>query len=142
MKFDGKLSMQPTSTILRNRGLQAHGPVQKFIDQETIRLMAPYTPALNGILEKSVTLGTVVGSGELVYNDPKARYHYYGKLMVSPTTGSSYAKKGEKKVLTDKDLVHNKSRHPQAGPFWFKRMKADNMEDILKGAQAIANRGI
>ena len=46
---------------------------QEFIDSECIRLMVPYTPRRNGMLEESVKLGTVIGSGELRYLSPYAR---------------------------------------------------------------------
>jgi hypothetical protein len=107
---------------------------QKFVDSECMRLMVPYTPMLNGILMKSAALGTKIGSGHIYYLNPYARYQYYGKLMVSSITGSAFASAGEKKVLTSVDLVHNTSRHQQAGPFWFDRMKADKAEQILRGA--------
>lgn len=107
---------------------------QKFVDSECIRLMVPYTPMLNGILMKSPVLGTEIGSGHIYYLNPYARYQYYGKLMVSSITGSAYASMGEKKVLTDVDLNHQKSKHPQAGPFWFERMKAEKGAQILRGA--------
>jgi len=58
--------------------------------------------------------------------------------MVSSITGSPWARRGEKKILTDRDLVHDKSKHPMAGPFWFERMKADHKEDILEGARKVA----
>lgn len=136
--INGKLDIKSTDLILKDRGLQDMGPVQKFIDQESIRQMSPYTPYLNGVLEESVTLGTVIGSGLLEYLSPYGRYQYYAKLMVSSITGSAWASKGEKKVLTDRDLVHSKHAHPQAGPFWFERMKADRKEKILEGARKIA----
>lgn len=122
--------------MLKARGMESGGKVQKFIDQESIRYMDPLTPRLNGMLIKSVTLGSVIGSGHLEYASPYAHYHYYGKLMVSPTTGSSWAQKGEKKVLTDKDMIYNGA--PQRGPFWFERMKAEHKQDILEGARKIA----
>lgn len=107
---------------------------QKFVDSECIRLMVPYTPMLNGILMKSAVLGTEIGSGEIVYQNPYSRYQYYGKLMVSSVTGSAYATMGEKKVLTDVDLVHSTQRHPLAGPFWFERMKKEKLPQIIRGA--------
>lgn len=107
---------------------------QKFVDSECIRLMVPYTPMLNGILMKSPVLGTKIGSGHIYYLNPYARYQYYGKLMVSSITGSAFASMGEKKVLTGTDLNHQKSRHPQAGPFWFDRMKSEKASQILRGA--------
>lgn len=136
MGFNGYLDIKAADIMIRKRGLEPDGKVQKFVDQECIRYMDPLTPRLNGALIKSVTLGTVIGSGELNYSSPYARYHYYGKLMVSPSTGSSWAKAGEKKVLTDKDMSYNGA--PQRGPLWFERMKADRKKDILDGARKIA----
>jgi len=138
MRFNGRLEIKPTDILLKERGLQDMGPVQKYIDSECIRLMVPYTPMRNGFLMRSATLGTKIGSGEINQIAPYARYQYYGKLMVSSITGSAWARYGEKKILTDKDLVHDKSRHPQAGPFWFERMKADHKEEILNGARKVA----
>lgn len=109
---------------------------QKFVDNECIRLMTPYTPMLTGVLYKSPTLGKKE-SGKIIYNVPYARYQYYGKLMVSSVTGSPYAKSGEKKVLTDIDLNYNTSQHPMAGAFWFERMKKDHADEIKQGANKI-----
>ena len=130
--------MKATDILKKSRGLEPMGRVQKFIDQETIRLMTPYTPFRAGILEKGATLGTKIGSGEINQISPYARFQYYGKVMVSSVTGSPWARYGEKKVLTDRDLVHDKSIHPMAGPFWFARMKADKKDEILAGARKVA----
>src|SRR5699024_10418383 len=61
---------------------------------------SPYVPALTGSLDQR----TRVDENQIIYPGPYARYLYYGKLMVDPTTGSSYAPKGATKVLTDKNL--------------------------------------
>ena len=111
--------------------------VQKFIDSECIRLMVPYTPMLTGKMRDSATIGTVIGSGRIVYLSPYARYQYYGRLMVSRLTGSSYARRGESKVLTNRPLRHQRSKQPNAGAFWFKRMKADKKIQILQGARRL-----
>lgn len=50
---------------------------QKFIDSECLRLMEPLTPKLSGAMIKSATLGTVIGSGKIVYIAPYARKQYY-----------------------------------------------------------------
>lgn len=112
--------------------------VQQFIDSECIRLMGKYTPARNLILAKAATLGTKIGSGHIVYAVPYARYQYYGKVMVSSVTGSSYAKHGESKVLTSKNLSYSKARHPLAQAMWFETMKTKHGGAILRGAAAIA----
>lgn len=130
------MDIKSKDIILSSRGLEPGGKVQKFIDSEMIKVMNPYTPMQSSTLINSVTLNTVIGSGLIEYGTPYDRYHYYGKLMVSPTTGSSYAQKGEKKVLTDKDMNYNGA--PKRGPFWFVRAKADKKEKILEGARKIA----
>ena len=111
--------------------------VQRFVDSECIRLMVPYTPMLTGKMRDSATLGTVIGSGRIVYLSPYARYQYYGKLMVSRLTGSSYARHGESKVLTSRPLRYQTSKQPHAGAMWFERMKADKKVQILQGARRL-----
>ena len=131
-------NMKPVTQLIKERGLQKGGKTQCFIDSEVIRLMSPYTPMLNGYLEKSVTDGTVIGSGEIIQNAPYARYQYYGMLMVSSVTGSAWARHGESKVLTSTPLQYNTSKHPRAGKMWFERMKAEHKKVILKGAAKIS----
>lgn len=138
MQINGRLEIRSNDVLLSNRGLQTRGKIQKYIDNECIRRMSPYTPFLTGMLEKSSTTGTVIGSGIIKQNAPYARFQYYGKVMVDSETGSAYAQKYGKKVLTEKNLQHNKSRHPKAGPFWFERMKSDHKDSILDGARRMA----
>ena len=46
---------------------------QKIIDSEVLRLCSPMVPHRTGALERSGTLGTVIGSGEVKYIAPYAR---------------------------------------------------------------------
>ncbi|WP_167957963.1 minor capsid protein [Anaerosporobacter faecicola] len=141
MQFNAHLDMKPTAEMVKSHGLGKYGEIQKFVDSECLRVMSNYTPMLTGAMEKSATAGTVIGSGVIEYISPSARFQYYGNVMIDPNTGSTWAPKGGKKVVTDRKLVHNKSRHPQAGPLWFERAMKDHKEEILKGAQEIASRG-
>lgn len=50
---------------------------QSFVDSECVRRMNPETPRRTGILVKSATLGTVIGSGEINQITPYARRQYY-----------------------------------------------------------------
>lgn len=50
---------------------------QEFVDSECIRRMNPETPRRTGMLIKSATLGTVIGSGEIDQIAPYARRQYY-----------------------------------------------------------------
>ena len=121
---------------------------QAYIDSACIRLMTPYTPMRTGLLMESVKLGTVIGSGELRYLSPYARYLYYGEVY-SPNipifeggelTGF-FSPPGQKKHPTGREMHYDTSVHPQAGKLWFERMKADHAEEIREGAERIA-RGL
>lgn len=50
---------------------------QEFVDSECIRRMNPETPRRTGMLIKSATLGTVIGSGKIDQIAPYARRQYY-----------------------------------------------------------------
>ena len=50
---------------------------QEFVDSECLRYMNPLTPHRTGVLIKSGTLGTVIGSGQIEYLAPYARRQYY-----------------------------------------------------------------
>jgi hypothetical protein len=104
---------------------------QKFIDNESLRLAVPYMPMQSGMLQKLGVLGTTIGSGEVVYLGPYARYLYYGKVMVGRAP----------KQLTSTDLVfHGGGGSPARGAFWFERMKADKKNQILRGAAKVAKK--
>lgn len=86
----------------------------------------PFVPMLTG----SLTNRTQVKGGEIIYPGPYARYLYFGKLMVSPSTGSAWAEYGETKVPAEpeKDLEFNRASHALAQAHWFEASKALNME--------------
>ena len=134
MNIDAKLMLKPLEEIMKNHGINEGGQVQKYIDSEVIRLSGPYTPHRTGVLKKSAKTGTKIGSGKVEYASPYGRYQYYGKLMVSPETGSPWAKRYETKVLTDRNLTYH-GGGLLAGSYWFERMKADHKDKILAGAR-------
>lgn len=91
----------------------------------------PFVPALTGSLN---TRTRVVGN-EVVYPGPYARFLYYGKVMVDPNTGSTWAPKGGTKVVTDRNLVFTKTMHQQAQAFWCEASKAQNIDKWARVAQ-------
>lgn len=86
---------------------------------------SPYVPFLTGSLDER----TRVSGNTIIYPGPYARFLYYGKVMVDPETGSTYAPKGGTKVLTDKNLVFTTSGHAQAQSHWFEVSKAQNLKE-------------
>ena len=103
--------------MVAHRSLQSGGRVQKYIDSTVLRKSDPYVPFLSGMLKTSGISGTVIGSGTVVYNSPYARRQYY-------------ANGGNGKQGT--------SRGGLRGRYWFERMKADHLDEILQGAAKIA----
>ena len=115
---------------LREKVSSASDKAAHIVAMQVRKDTSPYVPALTGSLDKR----TRVDGGEIIYPGPYARYLYFGKLMVDPATGSSYAQKGSTKVLTDKNLVFNKAMHGQAQAHWFEASKAENLEKWVRVA--------
>ena len=101
--FDFK--MDSPDTILEKRGLSKSGKAQAALDSEVLRYADPYVPFRTGMLKESGIAGTVIGSGEVVYNAPYAKKQYY----FGRSAGSALR-----------------------GRYWIERMKADHIEDLRK----------
>lgn len=132
LKFTVHSNLSGIGPMLRNASDKAQTAVAIQAQKDT----SPYVPALTGSLDQR----TRVDENQIIYPGPYARYLYYGKLMVDPTTGSSYAQKGTTKVLTDKNLVFNKAMHSQAQDHWFEASKAENMDKWLRVAGKAVKR--
>ena len=109
--------IKDTEELLRARGLQKGGRVQKFIDSEVMRNMDPYTPKRSGFLIRSAITGTVVGSGIIRQNAPYARSNYYGNKGRGLQGTANGGLRGRK---------------------WFERMKAARLRNILEKARIYA----
>lgn len=118
-----KVTMNNADRLLDDRNLKKMQGVQKYIDSEVLRLSDPYVPFDTGKLKQSGTLGTVIGSGEVIYNCPYARQNYYHNA-------------GRGKQGTTKHSSHNYKC--LRGKLWFERMKADHLDQILDGCAKIA----
>lgn len=113
-----------------------------------IKYCAAYTPYLTGALASSPYNVTEIGSGEVVYPGPYARYLYYGEVMgpnipnidgeIPKAPQPFFSPKGEKKHLTGKKLTYSTEKNPLAGPFWDRRMAADRLQDIIEEAERVA----
>lgn len=97
---------------------------------------SPYVPFRTGSLDQRTR---VIGNS-VVYPGPYARFLYYGKVMVDPNTGSTWAPEGGTKVVTDRDLVFTTDFHPQAQAFWFEASKAQNLDKWLQVAAKAVER--
>lgn len=98
-----------TQVLMATRGIEVGGKVQKFVDSEVLRLTDPYVPMDSGVLKRSGTGSTKIGSGDVTYRTPYARRQYF----------------------------ENKGNGLR-GSQWFHRSKADNKQTILNGAVRMA----
>lgn len=73
-KVTAKLEWNPGFEPSMEKGFEN---AQEFVDSECVRRMNPETPRRSGVLIKSATLGTVIGSGEINQIAPYARRQYY-----------------------------------------------------------------
>lgn len=103
------------NAVIKTRGLEDGGRVQKFIDTECLRLCAPKIPKDTNTLIESGNIHTKTGSGKLEYRTPYARRWYY--------------------------MPASFSEAPERGNYWFERMKQQYKEQILAGAKKIASGG-
>ena len=131
---------------LHRLNLESGGLVQQTIDKAVIDWNIPYCPFESGTLAYSPYSVTAIGSGEVVYPGPYARYQYYGEVygpnipVFDDNTGiptGFWSPPNEKKHPTGRPLECNTEKNPLAGPFWFERMKADHLDDIVKEAGSV-----
>lgn len=134
--------------LLHAKNLEKGGRVQAAIDNAVIAYSMPYCPWETGTLARSPYTASPPGSGRVIYNTPYARYLYYGEVMGpnipvfeddSGTPTRFFSPPGQKKHLTGRNLSYKTDQNPQAGSFWFERMKADHADDILREAKNVAN---
>lgn len=88
-----------------------------------------YVPFDQGILSNSAHPEN--DDTEIVYNTPYARFLYMGKLMLD-SRGSSWARKGTRKHVVNKDLKYSKEGHSKAGAKWYERSKQDNLSNWIE----------
>lgn len=117
LNFEVSASLEFES-LLERYGLEPGGPVQEAVDRTAIEWSIPYTPWRTGRLALNPYTASVIGSGVITYDVPYARHVYYGEGRT----------------------VYSTEINPLAGSFWFERMKADHLMDIVKAAREAMKR--
>lgn len=117
---------------------------QFWLDGQVWNDMEKYMPFRDGIM-RNVALTqskALQGSGKVIAGAPPyGRFLYEGKVMVDPDTGSPWAKKGAKKVVTDRPLNFSKEVHPDATDHWFDSAKTESGDKWVKGVKKRAGGG-
>ncbi len=125
-------------TIYRSLGLEDKGRVQAFLDKTVAENLQKYVSRKGGAQEKSIPIASKYGSGKVIINVPYARFQAEGKVMIGIKSHSPWARKGERKIVTNKNLTYHseklRGKHP------FERMKADKGQSILNQTANYARR--
>ncbi len=126
------VNIDDAGKMLRKRGLEINGKVQRFFTNECAKHMDPYIPMQSGILKNT----RVIKPNRVTYIMPYSQFHYYGMLMIGITSRSAYAMQGERKEVTDVELKHHGA--PKRGPFWDRRMWSDKKFTIVNSTAKFA----
>lgn len=132
------LKTKPLQTIYNNLGLEDRGKVQQFLDKTVVDNLQKYVSLKSSTQMKSIKTATILGSGKVIINVPYARFQAEGKVMVGLQSKRAWAKKGERKIVTDKELKYHSDKLRGAHPF--ERMKADKGQSILNQTAKYARR--
>lgn len=128
-------------------GLGKNNEALRFFANELMRMSDPYVPFRSGVLKNTAQVSSE--GDAIIYNQPYARYMWYGKLMVDPVYGVGgfyneqygfWSRKNVQKVLTNRDL--NYSESPRRGAKWVERCWIENKEQLIASTQAFIDRRV
>lgn len=120
---------------------------QWWIGEQVLQGCRGFMPLSTGNLQQRSTTETkhlkeasCVQSGgrRVVFPGPYARFLYMGKVMVGVESNSPFARKGERKVATDRPLTYS---YPLATDHWFDAAKAQNGEYWVRSVKEMAGGG-
>ena len=141
--FTVKIDVSKPRKILENHGLEKGGRVQTFFTSEIMRKSDPYVPFSSGPLKNTARMTD--DKDGIIYNQPYARVHWYGRVMVDPVTkkGAFYSPEygfwSRPKVQTEKsNRVMKYQGAPLRGPHWVTRCWLDNKYDIISSTEKFA----
>lgn len=126
-----KVQMRPAGEIVRRKGLNKDGSVQKFHTSNVLRRIVKYMPYRTGATIKLTIAQTDLSNPFIVTDTPYAKYLYYGKAMAGRAP----------KQVTDRDLNYTRTKNQRAGPFWDRALKAAEGDAIAADLQRYINRG-
>ena len=108
---------------------------QYELDNMVLLSCIDYVPMRTALLRQR---SYVEGPGRVVFPGPYARFLYMGKVMVDPDTGSPWARKDAKKVLTERKLTYGQ---PGTGDHWFDLAKVQHGKYWIKRIKEIGGGG-
>lgn len=139
---DRDVSAHLTLNLRRFEG--QYSRAQYALDSMVMTDMVKFMPMDTGQfinVTKSMS-AAIAGSGKVVAAAPPfGRFLYEGKVMVGVSSGSPWAQKAEKKIVTDRDIDFYKGAHPDAQAHWFDAAKKQFGSQWVKKTKKIAGGG-
>ena len=130
-----------TVNISMNRFENQFQKAQNWLDGQVYANMKKYMPIRDGVMIHTTDTmnNSMQGTGKIIGGAPPyGRFLYMGKVMVDPLTNSPWARKGATKVVTDRNIVFDKTENPFATDHWFDAAKTENVKSWVKGVKRIA----
>lgn len=109
---------------------------QQWLGDRVLEDCKPLMPLRTGNLQQRSH--TENNGRRVVFPGPYGRFQYMGKVMVDPDTGSPWARRGVKKVVTNRPLTYSRIG---ATSRWFDVAKAQNGAYWIAGVKRIAGGG-
>lgn len=144
-----KVNMKPVDAIIRSHGLASGGDVQRFHTLNALRRIVKYMPYRTGATIKLTQAQSPISGDAINTFVPYGRYLHEGKVMVNAATGKGPAyipnvgyrfPKGSKLVATDRPLTYTTTKNPLAGPFWGRRLMAEEGDAMLQDLKNYVSR--
>lgn len=117
---------------------------QYELDSAIMTSMVPFMPMETGsfINKTKAESAAIAGSGQVVAAvPPSGRFLYEGKVMIGERSKSAWAKKGERKVTTKKNLQYTKNKNPKARSHWFDAAKKQDLDSWVELVKKTAGGG-
>ena len=131
-----KVEHKKLKTLYKELGLEEQGKVQQFLGKTVADSLKKYVSYDSGTQEKSTK--SIQGGKYVEIGVPYAQFQAGGKVMIGTKSKSPWARRGEKKIITNRNLTYHSSSLRGAHPF--ERMKADKRESILNQTANYARR--
>lgn len=108
------------------------------LDTAVMNSMLPFMPFRDGTLQQRTRTesSVIAGTGKVcAAAAPYGRFLYMGKVMIGEKSRSPWAKKDEKKIITDRTLKFHRAG---AVPEWFDVAKSKDLEKWVQKVKRFA----
>lgn len=139
------VNIDDAATMLKRRGLEPGGRVQRMFTINCAKEMDAFVPMQQGTLKNT----RIIGVDSVTYNVPYARMMYHGIVMVDPVTKKAaffdknygfWSRPNTRKIKSTREFKYHGA--PKRGKLWDRRMWAEKKtkvtNDVARAAGGVA----